>query len=97
MFTYLFDCTFSNHICFLHWIQLAKDKTEELEKSNSIQAEKVAKFLGTEKSITTKRENPFNKPGSTNLDNIDEHGPSSSKKSKKIEDGATEESIINTS
>lgn len=59
--------------------QLARDEKEHKEKSGSGEAEKVKKFLDAEKSIKTKRENPFKKA----VD--DEPGPSKKKKSKEEE------------
>ena len=73
---------------------MEKDKEEEEESSKKTDKEKVAKFLGTEKSITTKRANPF-------VTKSDESQPSGSggppTNKKRKEDEANGESIINTS
>ena len=65
---------------------MVKDKKEEEEKSKEDENKKVEKFLGLEKSITTKRENPFTQSS---------EGTSSAKKMKSEKE--EEESIINTS
>ena len=62
---------------------MEKDKNGSIEKAQSGEKEKVDRFLGLEKSISTKRENPF-----TSIE--DGAGPSSKKRKEK-------ESILNTS
>lgn len=57
--------------------QLKKDEKESEVEAQSVETKKVEKFLGLEKSISTKRDNPF----SCNADD-GEAGPSSTKKTK---------------
>lgn len=65
---------------------MQEDKKKLSDVDQTTEQEKVDKFLHLEKSIATKRENPFSA--------VDyEAGPSKKKKKKKNE----EESIINTS
>ena len=68
----------------MSFLKLEKDEKKSVEKERSGEREKVEKFLGLEKSIATKRENPFSSVA-------DGAGPSKKKK------GDDEMSIINTS